>query len=109
MSARTAYQLVDAGTPPTFSAATASDTMPINSGTNTFAVYRNGSGSSVTVTVVVPGNTTYGQPTPDPALTVAAAGELWIPLRKEFDDGTGNATLTTSSQTSVTMAVVKVG
>lgn len=112
MAALTTQHVVDAGTKPTFASAAASDTVEIGNGINTFAVYKNTSGSPVTVTVVVPGNTTYGQPNPDPALTLpATTGELWIPMRKAYDpgDGSGRATITTSAQTSVTVAVVQVG
>ena len=110
MAALTVQNIVDAGTKPTFSTPTASDTATIGSGYDSFLVYRNASGSPITVTVVVPGNTTYGQPMPDPQITVAATtGEAWIPLRKAYDDGTGTVTVTTSSQTSVTVALVKMG
>lgn len=107
MAALTTQSIVDAGTKPTFAAAAASDTAAIDS--RTFVVYKNTSGSPVTVTVVVPGNTEYGQPYPDPALVLAATtGELWIPLHKIYDDGTGRATITTSAQTNVTVAVVRI-
>ena len=113
MAALTTQKLVDAGTAPTFGAAAASDTAEVGNGINTFAVYKNGGGASITVTVTVPGNTTYGQPQPDPAITVAAGAEAWIPLRKAYADagtaGVGRCTLATSSQTSVTVAVVQVG
>lgn len=109
MAALTAQSLVDAGTKPTFAPVAASDTAPIGNGKNTFAVYRNASGSSVNVTVVVPGNTAYGSANPDPVIAVAqTTGEAWIPLRKEYDDGSGTVTITTSAQTSVTVAIVKV-
>lgn len=103
--------IVDAGTKPTFVAATASDTGVIGSGHNTFAVYRNGSASSKTVTVIAPGTTDYGQLNPDPAIVIAASAEAWIPLRGDYDpgDGTARATLTTSAQdVALLVAIVKV-
>lgn len=105
--------IVDAGTAPTFAAAAASDTAEVGNGRNTFVVYKNAHAADPrTVTVTVPGNLSYGQPTPDPAIVVPALGEVWIPLRKEYDagDGTGRATLSVSdSAADVTVAVVRVG
>lgn len=112
MAALTTQKLVDAGTAPTFGAAAASDTAEVGNGANTFVVYKNGGGAPITVTITVPGSTTYGQPMPDPVITVANGAEKWIPLRKEYADsaaGVGRCTLATSSQTSVTVAVVQVG
>jgi hypothetical protein len=109
MASLTTQNIVDAGTKPTFGAAAASDTAEIGNGSNTFVVYKN-TGTQKTVTIVAPGNTDYGQPNPDPALTLGATtGELWIPLRKDYDpgDGTGRATITLSDATAVTVAVVR--
>lgn len=114
MAALTTQLLVDAGTAPTFGAAGASDTAEVGNGRNTFYVVKNGGGSPITVTIAVPGNTSYGQATPDPQITVpATTGEKWIPLRREYANaqvaGVGRCTITTSAQTSVTVAVVQVG
>jgi hypothetical protein len=114
MAALTTQLLVDAGTAPTFNAAGASDTAEVGNGMNTFLVVKNGSASPSTVTIVVPGNTTYGQPQPDPAIVVAAGAEKWIPLRKEYADpavaGVGRCTVTTSAQDPLLKtAVVRVG
>jgi hypothetical protein len=114
MAALTTQHLVDAGTPPTFNVAGASDTAEVGSGTNTFLVVKNGSGSSVNVTIVVPGNTSYGQANPDPVIAVAAGLEAWIPLRKEYSDpagaGVGRCTVTTSAQDPLLKtAVVRIG
>jgi hypothetical protein len=109
MAALSTFSLVNAGTAPTFAAASTSDTAQVGNGGNIFVVYKNTDSSSKTVTVTVAGNNEYGQPNPDPAYTVAATtGEVWIPLRKAYDDGTGRATLTLSNATGVTVAVVKV-
>lgn len=111
MANLTTQNIVDAGTAPTFGAANSSDTAEIGSGHNIFVVYKNTNAATRTVTVTAPGNTDYGQPNPDPVLTLGATtGELWIPMRKDYDpgDGTGRATITLSATTNVTVAVVKV-
>lgn len=102
--------IVAAGTAPTFGAAALSDTAEIGNGGNTFVVYKNTNASGRTVTITAPGNTDYGEPNPDPALSLAATtGELWIPMRKDYDpgDGTGRATITVDDATDVTVAVVR--
>lgn len=109
MAALPVRTLVDAGTRPTLVAASVSDTAQIGNGVNNFAVYLNGSGASVTLTVTGQGTTDYGKDLPDNVITVAAGAEVWIPLRKDYSDGTGNAVITLSAATSVTAAVVKVG
>ncbi|MEU3052277.1 hypothetical protein [Streptomyces griseus] len=112
MAALTTFQVNNAGGAPTFVEAGASDTAEIGSGYNTVAIYRNGSGSSVTVTAVAPGNTDYGPPLPDNAVVIAAGDEGYVPLRKAYDpaDGTGRATLTTSAQDEdLVVAVVRMG
>lgn len=108
------FIMVDVGTKPTFVAASATDIAPIGSGSDTFLQYRNTDTNAKTVTVSVLGNTAYGQPKPAPALTLAATtGELWIPLRKDFDQGSANpgyasVTITgTGGVTGVTVAVVR--
>lgn len=114
MAALTTQNLVDAGTAPTLGAAGASDTAEVGNGHNTFLRVQNGSAGSVTVTVVVPGNTTYGELTPDKVVAVAAGAEKWIPLRKEYADaavaGVGRCTVTTSAQDPLLkVSVVRVG
>lgn len=113
MAALATFKLSNAGTAPTFGAVAASDTAQVGNGANTFYVVKNASGGSVNVTVVVPGNTSYGQAAPDVVIAVGAGAEKWIPLRKEYADaavaGVGRCTITTSAQTSVTAAVVQVG
>lgn len=121
MAALSTQELVDAGTAPTLSgAASTSDTAEVGNGHNTFLVVTNGDAAAHVVKIVAPGNTNYGQPNPDPAITVAASGTAWIPLRKEYADaanaGVGRCTVntfaadgTTADATSVTVAVVRVG
>lgn len=115
MAALTTQNIVNAGTAPTFGAAALTDTAEVGNGVNSFVVYKNSDTNAKTITITAPGNNSYGQPNPDPALTLAAnTGELWIPLRKEYDaaDGTGRTTLTVSGTggvTGVTVAVVRMG
>lgn len=110
MAALTTNLVVDAGTKPTFAAASTSDTASIGNGANTFAVYKNAAGSPVTLTIAATGNTSYGVALPPASVVIGATtGEVWVPLRKAFDDGTGHATLTLTSATSVTVAIVQVG
>ena len=68
----------------------------------------NGSGSSVTVTIAVPGNTSYGVAAPDKTFTIPA-GQLWeIPLLDVYRDPADRlAHITWSSTTTVTRVVVK--
>lgn len=112
MAALTTQNIVNAGTKPTLVAAASSDTASIGSGHNTFVVYKNTDSNAKVVTLTAPGNTDYGQPYPDPAIALpATTGEIWIPLRKEYDDGTGRAVLAvtgTGGVTGVTVAVVRV-
>jgi hypothetical protein len=115
MADLTTQKVVDAGTAPDFGLDTVgtSNTAEVGNGHNTFVVVRNGSGASVNVGITVPGNTSYGQPTPDPTFAVAAGDEVWLPLRKEYVDsanaGVGRCTVTVSLATSVTAAVIQTG
>lgn len=115
MANLTTQYIVDAGTEPTFASAALSDTAEIGTGLDTWVEYRNSDANAKTITVTAPGNTTYGQPQPDPALALGATtGRLRVPLRKAYDpgDGTGRATLTVSGTggvTGVTVAVVRMG
>jgi hypothetical protein len=76
-------------------------------GNNSFLVVKNGSGASVTVTLVVPGNDQFGNAKPDLAVAVAAATERYIPLRDAAlaDPTTGIVSITYSAVTSVTVGV----
>lgn len=109
MAALVTNNMTVAGTKPTFASAAASDTAEVGAGR--FAVYRNASGAPVTVTLLLDHLTlSSGDTYPDKAYTVAATtGEAWIPLLPEYAEGsTGRVTITTSAQTSVTVAVVRV-
>ncbi len=115
MSLRTKQTLaVSTGAGPTFTAATASDTMLPEP--RVWAEYRSVSASTATITVITPGTDAFGVAIPDKVYTLAAGGgagnivpsELRIPLIREMQDpSTGLATITCSPTTSVTMAVVE--
>ena len=111
MAALSTQNIVDVGTAPSFTQASASDTADVGTGRNTFLVYKNTSATPLVLTIVVPGNTSYGQPNPDPQITVPITnGEKWIPLRKEYADDTNRVTITsTGSGASTTVAVVRLG
>jgi hypothetical protein len=101
--------MTDTGFAPSTVAATASDTAPIGNGHNTFLVYTNNHTAAQTVTVAVPGNTFFGAANPDNAISVPNGATRYIPLRKEYDDGTGNATITITAPTSIVVSVVRIG
>ena len=111
MAALTLQHITDAGTAPNLSgAASTSDTALVGNGLNTFLVYKNSNGASRTVTLVVTGNTEYGEPMPDKVITVPATnGEKWIPLRKVYGGDTGSVTITCPDATGLTVALVRLG
>ena len=109
MAALTTQTISDAGTTVTYATASASDTVQVGNGLNTFLILKNGSGSSVTYTIAVPGNTFFGSPNDDNPITVAAGAQKLVPLRKEYQDETGRATVTCSAPgVGVEIAVVQV-
>lgn len=95
-----------AGANPAFAAAAAGgDTMQYQP--NSFLHVRNASGGSITVTVVVPGNTEFGVAQPDPTVAVPAGADRIIRLSQGLvDPATGLISVTYSAVTSVTVAVV---
>jgi hypothetical protein len=101
------HNIVIEATPPTFDPAAAGDTATVSD--KHFLIVRNAAGSSMTVTVAVPGKTVNDIDTPDTVRTVPATnGEVWIPLDSYYADPVDHkAHITYSSLTSVTRAVVK--
>lgn len=83
------------------------DTCPAGAGVN--LIVKNGSGSSVTVTVAYPGKYDGDQSVSGRTFTVpATSGEFVIPVRDVYrDPSTGVAAITYSSATSVTVACVR--
>ena len=110
MAALTTQTITSAGATITYALAAASDTAEIGGGGDTFLHLKNTSAAPATYTIQVPGTTFFGATTPDNGITVPAGQERMVMLRKEYDDGTGRATVTTSpTGTGVTLAVVRVG
>lgn len=112
MAALTTYDAVDAGTAGTAVAPSASDTIEIGTGHNIVAIYRNTGATPLVLTIVAPGNNEYGQPNPDPVITVPiTTGEKWIPIRKAYDpgDGTNRCTITaTGTAAGQTVQILRV-
>lgn len=113
MSLRTKQTLsVSTGAGPTFTAATASDTMA--PGPNVWVEYRSVHSAATTLTLITPGNDPFGQAYVDKEYTLAAGGgagnivpsEIRIPLTKDMQ-ADGVVTITTSQQAGVTVAVVE--
>ena len=69
---------------------------------------KNGSGATITVTLVVPGNNEDGQPNPDPTYAVAASTEWEISnfSPRHINPSTGLIDFTYSGVTSLTVALV---
>ena len=108
MTALVTQDITNTGVAITFAAASVLDTAEIGDGHNTFLVFKNTNASARNMNIVAPGNTSYGQPMPDTQVNVPATnGERWVALRKEYDDGTGRATITVADATGVSVAVVR--
>lgn len=108
MALLTAQSITVSGLSPTYASAGGSgDT--VAPGDDVFLHVKNAEGSPTTVTLVRPG-TSYGVANPDPTVTVAATtGSQFIYLPREFaDPTTGLVSITYSSVTSLTVAVLRV-
>lgn len=105
MSALATQQIPVTGLAPAYTAAGASgDT--VAPGERTVLHVKNGSGSSINVTVAVPG-TEYGQARPDPVVAVGAGADKFIYLPDEIADPTDHRVhVTYSATTSVTVAAL---
>lgn len=110
MTALTVYNVVDAGTAPTFVAAAAGQTIDVGTGHNTFLVVKNADATPHNVTLAAHGTTDYGDALPDHVVAAPNGGEVWIPIRKSYDpgDGTSAAAITYAATTSMTVAAVRV-
>lgn len=104
--------LTDAGTEPTFSAATVSDTAPIGSGHDTFVCYKNTDTNVKTLTITVAAVNDNGDTIQPHVVSLAATtGVVKIPLRRSYDPGTGLATVVitgTGLATGVTSYVARI-
>lgn len=70
---------------------------------------RNGDAAAKTVTIVVPGNTKYGQPDPDVSVVVAAGATAMVgPFPQDLAGVDGLVSVTYSAVTSVTVGAVQI-
>ncbi len=75
---------------------------------NLALIIMNGSGSSVTCTAAVPGNTLYGEPNPDPQRTIPDGDTVAFKLDRSWaDPADGLIHLTWSATSSVTYYAVR--
>lgn len=106
MAALTTQKAAPAGTVVTFAAAGAGgDTFKGNAG-GVFRV-KNGDSTATTVTIAVPGSTSYGPAKPAVALSVAAGAEANFAFNPEFRDSAANVAVTYSKVTALTVAYVE--
>jgi hypothetical protein len=110
MATRTAQAIVAGGTSATYNTATATTGDKVKAGERRWITVKNGSGASITVTIQGVGTTNYGADLPDKVVTVAASGEVDIPLLPEYGDPSDGqlATFVCSSVTSVTFAARRI-
>lgn len=109
MATRTAQAIVVAGTTPTYHSATATTGDKVLANSRTFVHIKNGSGSSITVTVSGAGQTSYLVDNPDKVYTVAGT-DAWIPMLPEYGDPEDGRLVrfVCSSVSSVTFAVGRI-
>lgn len=90
------------GTPPTFAVPSASDTAEVN----TILIVKNGSASSINVTLVTPGTLPTGDAYPDRVIAVPAGAERWIPVLPDYQNPGGTATVNFSATAGVSAAAI---
>ena len=110
MTLRAKQTMVPGGLNPVFSAATASDTMPV--GNNLFLVIKSTHTTTIAAVLTTPATLSTGDPYPDKTITIPIGSvtpqEVMIPLLKDYQDPTtGVATLVCTPNTTVTLAVVE--
>jgi hypothetical protein len=104
------YQQIGiSGSAVTYSAATATVGDAVTPDDRGFVHVKNGSGASITATLVIPGSL-YGVARPDVAVTVPAGSDRFIgPMNTDFaDPADGQVDVICSAVTSVTVAAVRV-
>lgn len=111
MALLTTTTMTSAGlTPATVAASAGGDTIAPANGSDdrTFLYVNNGSASSITVTVADPGKTPAGNSGTAAAVTVAAGAVSLIPISTgAINPATGQASITYSAVTSVTVAALR--
>ncbi|GIH70343.1 hypothetical protein [Sphaerimonospora thailandensis] len=110
MATRTPQAITVGGITPTYHAATAATGDKVKAGDRTFIHVRNGAGAPVTVTFSGVGKTSYQEDLPDKAYTVAASGELLIPVLPSLGDSEDGslATFVCSAAADVTFAALRI-
>lgn len=94
---------ISTGTP------TATDGDTCQTGSGVFYYVNNGSGASVTVTLITPGTVDGDLAIADRTVTVASGATALIPLTSLYrDPATGRALVTCSATSSVAVAVIRV-
>jgi len=108
MAQMAVQNIVAAGLVPVLSAANTNDTGVIGNGHNTFLYVKNGSGSSINVTISNYDTDPNGDAVPAHVVAVAAGASTFIPLYKAYDkgDGTG-AQILYSAVTTVTSGLIQ--
>lgn len=114
MAALTTQSLVAAGTAPTTTTPTvAGDTVEVGNGYNTFAVYRNTTTAKTITLVLSHLNDVSGRTLANKTYALAAPGEVWIPLKKEYANdalnGVGRAQITIDTNVTATVSIVQAG
>lgn len=95
------------GTKPTFGAA-AGGGDKAQTGQGMVLIAKNTTGSSITMTIAVPGNAPNGQPNPDtPYLIPATTGEAWAPLPDFYIDPVSGLAEITYSAAGLSVALVR--
>jgi hypothetical protein len=94
------------GTQVTYTAAAAGGDKVPSPGPNTLLHVKNGGASPITVTVAVPNVAFNGATVPGTAVTVANATEKFIPITAQYTDVNGQANISYSAVTSVTVAAL---
>ncbi|MFR0351787.1 hypothetical protein [Streptomyces sediminimaris] len=110
MATLTTQAITADGLDPAYTAAAAGGDK-VKPGPNTFLHVVNGDAAPITVTLAVPGNYYGSVANPDLVVTVAASGELMIPVPgTPFADpsDSGLASVSYSAVTSVTVAALRI-
>lgn len=105
MATLAVQRVTASGLTPTFAAASSGgDNAPVASGR--VLLVKNGSGSSINVTMTTPGNV-EGVAVADPVLAVAAGAVGAIPMSSIYRGTDGTAAIAYSSATTVTVALLQ--
>lgn len=112
MATLTAQQIARAGLAPTYAAVAAGGDEFANPDGNIFAHVKNGSGGSLTVTIASQATAAPGLAVTDLSVTLADGADKMIgpfPMGTSagFNDADGKVQLTYSTDTSVTIAILK--